>query len=115
MWSPKGGFYLFRDLSKWWITDVSSSEARILTDVNRYPRHAYFLSEQSVLVINKSFQLLSLPMLDVLAEEGHAALEGSPNDRYSLYDAKRNRVLFGVGTSIKDVVTCDKWYAIEAI
>lgn len=114
MWSPNGKHYLFRDMKDWYILNITAGKSRRLSSINQYPRHAYFLSENHLLVIDKSLRILSTESLELLAEENHPELERS-SDRYSFYDAKSNRILMGIGTSIRDVVVCDKWYAIEAV
>jgi hypothetical protein len=115
MWSPTGGHYLFRDLKNWHILDATTGKSRHLAAVNRYPCHAYFLSADHVLLLEDSFRIMSVKALELLAEESHPDVDLHASDRYSLYDSKRNRVLLGVGTSIGEVVTCRKWYAIEMV
>lgn len=114
MWSPSGEHYLFRDLKSWYILNATTGQSRHLAAVNRYPCHAYFLSADHVLLIEDSFRIMSVETLELLTEESHPDVELG-TDRYSLYDPKGNRVLLGVGTSIGEVVTCRKWYAIEVI
>lgn len=114
MWSPDGGHYLFRDMKNWHILNAMTGETQHLATVNRYPCHAYFLSADRVLIIEDSVRIVSAQSLELLAEESKSE-ELRSSDRYSLFDSKRNRVLVGVGTSIRDIVTCRSWYAVGAV
>jgi len=115
MWSPTGEYYLFRDMRNWYLLDVKIGQSRRLSEVNGYPRHAHFVADDLILLMEDSFRVISAENLDLLAEESHPEINNVGSDRYSFYDDESNRVLLGVGTSILDFVISDNWYAIEVI
>lgn len=113
MWSSRSTYYLFRDLKSWYVLTVSSKQIRHLSIVSDYPRHCYFVSDKYVLLLEGNCRVLSAESLELLCERDFSEISAAGTDVYSLYDPGNDRVLFGVKASIRDVVFCEKWYAVK--